>query len=80
MPMMLDNVATLDHRKIRQLREARGWTLAVAADHAGMRNLQQWQQIESGQRRDPGVSTVDRIARALGVKLDELMTDDGEGE
>jgi transcriptional regulator with XRE-family HTH domain len=66
----------LDRGKIRELRVSKGWSHAEAARHAGMANRQQWEAIESGRRADPSFSTVQRIARALGVTLDELAADD----
>ena len=74
MPML--EMVPLNRKKIRELREARGWSLARAATEAGMGNRQQWEKVEAGRVADPSISTVERIARALGVGIDELMTDD----
>ena len=74
MPML--EMVPLNRKKIRNLREARGWSLARAATEAGMSNRQQWEKVEAGRVADPSISTVERMARALGVGIDELMADD----
>jgi transcriptional regulator with XRE-family HTH domain len=58
---------------IRQRRNQLGLTLADAAERAGMRSLIQWQKIESGTTRDPQVSTLLRIAKALRIKPERLL-------
>lgn len=63
----------IDVDKIKSLRESRNWTLAEAADAAGMKSRQQWYDVESGRRENPTIDTVQRIAQALGVKIDDLM-------
>ncbi|MEM8873823.1 MAG: helix-turn-helix transcriptional regulator [Planctomycetota bacterium] len=64
----------VDRDKIRQLREDLGLTQAEAAKRAGFHGHQQWYAVESGKRSDPSVSTIQRIAAALGVTIDELVT------
>ena len=69
----------LDREKIRTLRKERGYTIQQAAERAGMKSGGQWSSIEAGTRRDPSFSTVQRIARALGVGIEELAADDDAG-
>lgn len=76
---MLD-VVPLDRLKIRELRLARGWSYAQAAERAGMAHRQQWQNIEAGRVVDPSFSTIERIARALAVSLDDLVADEHAGQ
>lgn len=64
----------VDRDKIRELREDLGLTQAQAAKRAGFHGHQQWYAVESGKRLDPSVSTIQRIATALGVTIDELVT------
>ena len=56
---------------IRAARESAGLSQSEAARLAAMSRQQLW-NIESGRRRDPQWSVVVRIARAIGVSLDEL--------
>jgi transcriptional regulator with XRE-family HTH domain len=63
----------LDTRKIRELREAAGMTQAAAAARAGLPGPQVWSDIENGRRPNITIETLDRIARALGVKAAELL-------
>lgn len=65
---------TLDLEKIRRLRQQAGLTMQAAAEKAGLDNRQRWNSVESGRRADPSVSTVAKIAKALGVKVDDLLT------
>lgn len=62
----------LDVAKIKQLREARGWTMEEAAKRAGFKSRQAWYNIEAG-RQSPSLATLDRIAKALGVRPGELL-------
>ena len=66
-------VVPIDTLKIKTLREALGWTMQQAADAAGIRSRQRWNDIESGIRPNPTIDTVQRMAQALGVKVDDLL-------
>lgn len=57
--------------RVRAAREAAGLTQLELAERLGW-TKQALYAIESGQIRDPGVSRVAAIARALGVSVDEL--------
>ncbi|HEV7299231.1 MAG TPA: helix-turn-helix transcriptional regulator [Tepidisphaeraceae bacterium] len=63
----------VDTNKIRTLRIAKGLTMAAVAQLAGMRTAQQWNGVESGERKNPSIDTVQRMAKALGVKVDALL-------
>ena len=65
----------LNRAKIRELREAAGLSMQQAAGKAGWKIAQQWYLIEAGKRKDPSISTVQRIARALGCSVDDLLTE-----
>ena len=54
-------------RRIRFLRTERGMTQAMLADHAEL-TREHLSELESG-KKEMGVRTLDRIARALGVSL-----------
>ena len=71
----IEPLVPLDVERIRQIRVERGWSMAEAARRAGF-SRQRWHQVESGARPDPTFSTVDRMARALGVTILDLMSDD----
>ncbi len=63
-------VMTLSER-IRQMRLSAGLTQAAAATRAGM-TQPTWALLESG-RRDPRISSLRRIAKALDVSVAKLL-------
>ena len=58
-------------RRIRQLRQLRGWSQEYLADEAGMHRTYMW-GIEQGVR-NPSLRHLARIASALHVSLSELF-------
>jgi transcriptional regulator with XRE-family HTH domain len=66
-----DNVPKALGRKIRQLRQAKGWSQEHLADEAQMHRTYMW-GIEQGVR-NPSVRHLTRIAEALGVSLASLF-------
>jgi transcriptional regulator with XRE-family HTH domain len=58
-------------KRVRQLREAKGWTLEQLAERAGMNELQVG-HIERG-ASDVKLSTIVKLSRALGVMASELL-------
>lgn len=74
--MTLADIMTFGE-KIKELRSARGWTQNELATRAGLQ-LPLIQKLEQGRTQDPQWATVQALARALGVKTDELRTD-GDG-
>ena len=63
----------LDCKKMRALRERQELSQEDAAKAAGMSGRQQWYLIESGTRADVTLTTLDKIAKALGVKAKDLL-------
>ncbi len=61
-----------DAGKMKSLREKAGLTQQEAADRAGMSTRQAWNNVESG-RQSPTIDTAERIAKALNVKLVDLL-------
>lgn len=67
--------------RIKAAREAAGLTVEQAAGRAEMAT-QNWHRLERDSdtgRADPRISTVRRVAQALGVTLDELVSDRAGG-
>jgi transcriptional regulator with XRE-family HTH domain len=64
-------------KRLRTLREAAGRSQADVAKRAGLSRVFV-NQLEAG-TRDPSLSTLTRLAKALGVTLAELL-DAGEGK
>jgi transcriptional regulator with XRE-family HTH domain len=60
---------------VRRLREARGLQQTALAKHAGVSRIT-LNRIESGVQ-DPTLSTLERIARALGVRVRDLLPPEG---
>ncbi|HXA17306.1 MAG TPA: helix-turn-helix transcriptional regulator [Thermoanaerobaculia bacterium] len=58
-------------KRLRQLREAAGWTLEELAEAAKMNELQVG-HIERG-ASDPKLSTITKLAKALGISASELL-------
>lgn len=57
--------------RIAELRRAQGWDQSELARRAGVRQPS-LSRIETGARRNPNAETMRRIARALGVSVDDL--------
>lgn len=66
-------LAVLDTAKMRTLRTRAGLSMEDAAKAAKMPNRQQWYAIESGRKADVRISTLNKIAAALGVKSRDLL-------
>lgn len=60
-------------KRMKQLREALGLSMEQASAKAGLTGRQHWHQIESGRSDDIRISTLERIASALGVTAKELL-------
>ena len=63
----------LDYKKIRRLREQARLSQAEAATKAGLGTRQRWHGIESGASTNIELDTLERIAKALGVKAKDLL-------
>jgi ribosome-binding protein aMBF1 (putative translation factor) len=64
--------------RIRQAREARGLTWYALAKRAGIPNANTVRDVEYG--RDAQLSTVQALARALGLRLELVEEQVGQGE
>lgn len=58
-------------KRLRRLREAKGWTFEQLGEAAGMNELQVG-HIERG-ASDPKLSTILKLAKGLGVGPEELL-------
>ena len=58
--------------RMRELRDKLGLTQDEAAKRAGFASRQAWNNLENG-RQEPSLSTLERIAKALGVKPKDLL-------
>jgi transcriptional regulator with XRE-family HTH domain len=70
-PPLPRSLATAFGRKIRRLRTALGWTVAVLAERAGL-SPNYLGAIEIG-TREPSLSAIAAVAGALGVSIGELF-------
>lgn len=61
-----------DRQKMRDLRERLELTQEQAAKRAGIKTRQAWNNVENGDR-EPSLPTLERIAKALGVKPKDLL-------
>jgi transcriptional regulator with XRE-family HTH domain len=66
---------TLLGKRIKKLREAKGWTQLELAIKAGL-SPSNLAAVEQGQIADPRTSTTTAIASALGVDVAELLRED----
>jgi transcriptional regulator with XRE-family HTH domain len=62
----------LDPAKLKSIRARLGISQTEAAHRAGI-HQQAYQRIEAGRRPDPQLSTLERLAEALGVDVGELI-------
>lgn len=57
---------------IKRLRKRRGWTQPVLARKAGLAEVSV-ARLECGMRTDPRISTLRKLAKALGVSIIKLL-------
>jgi len=58
--------------RLKELREARGWSQLELGEHAGVRQAT-ISEMETGLTRRVSLEVLDRLARALGVQPGELL-------
>jgi transcriptional regulator with XRE-family HTH domain len=58
--------------RVKQLREALGLTQESFAERAGL-GYKYYQSVEAGRRRDIRLSTLEKLAKACGLELSELV-------
>ena len=63
--------------RVRELREAKGLTQETFAERAGLK-YKYYQQVEAGRRVDIRFSTLQKLAKACGLELWELLNLDAE--
>jgi transcriptional regulator with XRE-family HTH domain len=67
-----DSVSTRFKKKLKALRKARGWTQEAAAEKCGI-GYKLFQLYELGVKRNPGLMTLEKIARGFGIDVSELI-------
>lgn len=72
---MANDTATRLLARVKELREARGLSQEAFAEKAGL-GYKYYQHVESGRRRDIRLSTLEKLAKACGLKLWELLNFD----
>lgn len=65
---------SVNFAEIKRRRRSLGMTQREAAKAAGWATTQVWTNMENGQRQNPQVLTLARIADVLGCKVDDLLT------
>ena len=63
--------------RVRELREARGLSQESFAEKAGL-TYKYYQHVEAGRKRDMRISTIEKLAKACGLELWELLNFDSE--
>lgn len=63
--------------RVRELAEARGWNASRLARKADLSNHAVY-SIWNGNTEDPGLRTLQAIANAMGVKIRDLIDEDGD--
>lgn len=74
---MENNTATRLLARVKELREAHGLSQEAFAEKAGL-GYKYYQHVESGRRRDIRLSTLEKLAKACGLELWELLNLDVE--
>ena len=67
-----NDTATRLLARVKELREARGLSQEAFAEKAGL-GYKYYQHVESGRRRDIRLSTIEKLAKACGLELWELL-------
>jgi transcriptional regulator with XRE-family HTH domain len=67
-----DSASTRFKKKLRALRKERGWTQEIAAEKCGV-GYKLFQLYELGIKQNPGLLTLEKIARGFGLDVSELL-------
>jgi transcriptional regulator with XRE-family HTH domain len=59
-------------KRLRSLRQKRGWTQEFAAEKCGV-GYKLYQLYELGIKRNPGLLTLEKIARGFGLDISKLL-------
>lgn len=65
-------------KRIRARRKAKGWSVLELAQRAGV-SFEHLHTLERGGKHKPRDYTLRRIAKALGVSVETLLRDNGNG-
>jgi transcriptional regulator with XRE-family HTH domain len=69
----VDQAKSVFRRRVRELREDRGWSYAEAAVGSGL-TRGNWRKIETGDVDDPSLTSLLRMQRRLGLaSIEELF-------
>jgi len=60
-------------KRLKDLRTERGLSVAELASRSGVSQPYIW-QIESGRRKNPGSESLQKLAKALGVSVNDLLS------
>ena len=60
-------------KRLRALRLMRGWTQEQAAESCGI-GYKLYQLYELGVKRNPGLTTLEKLAQGFGLELEELFS------
>jgi transcriptional regulator with XRE-family HTH domain len=69
---MAQSASALFKHKLRELRAAKGWTQEQAAEACGI-GYKLFQLYELGIKTNPGLKTLEKIARGFGLPLHEFL-------
>lgn len=72
---MANDTATKLLARVKERREARGLSQEAFAEKAGL-GYKYYQHVESGRRRDIRLSTLEKLAKACGLELWDLLNFD----
>jgi len=67
-----ESVANSFKKRLRELRRDRGWTREEAAEYCGV-GYKLYQLYEIGIKQNPGLLTLEKIARGYGLDISELL-------
>lgn len=68
---MASDICVRVGRRIRELRQEKGWSQQLLADHAELERAH-LSRLEEG-KREAGLRVLERIARALDVEVEDLV-------
>lgn len=63
----------LDTKKLREIREVKGLTMAAAAKATGISSAQAWEKIENGDGLSLTLRSLNRISEGLKIPAKELL-------
>lgn len=69
---MANDTAKRLRARVRELREARGLTQEAFAEKSGL-DYKYYQSVEAGRKRDIRLSTLEKLAKACGLELWQLL-------